>query len=143
MCMDLMYSNMFVNKYYWKLCCVSGSKLDPYSATSWVQIHKYEKDLTDWQKFIVVIQNFLNVPSFYSFKFFWMNKLLIKKTFFKIFIIFKIDYETVFFDPNIMYLARILLLETISIKNNHLPMIKLKGDVSQDFSSSPWYTHEH
>ena len=66
-----------------------------------------------------------------------MNKLLIKKTFFKIFIIFKIDYETVFFDPNIMYLARILLLETISIKNNHLPMIKLKGDVSQDFSSSP------
>ena len=138
MCMDLMYSNMFVNKYYWKLCCVSGSKLDPYSATSWVQIHKYEKDLTDWQKFIV-----LNVPSFYSFKFFWMNKLLIKKTFFKIFIIFKIDYETVFFDPNIMYLARIQLLETISIKNNHLPMIKLKGDVSQDFSSSPWYTHEH
>ena len=72
-----------------------------------------------------------------------MNKLLIKKKNFKIFIIFKIDYETVFFDPNIMYLARIQLLETISIKNNHLPMIKLKGDVSQDFSSSPWYTHEH
>ena len=133
---------MFVNKNYWNLCCVSGSKLDPYSATSWVQIHKYEKDLTDWQKFIIAIQNFL-VPSFYSFKFFLMNKLLIKKTFFKIFIIFKIDYETVFFDPNIMYLARIQLLETISIKNNHLPMIKLKGDVSQDFSSSPWYTHEH